>query len=114
MASLSTPRQYPAGAAVAGRVYVSGGHSSQASGLLEALDPQTSGWSARPLMPTPRYLHAFVEAGGKLYAIGGYDGTNYYNTVRSTAINTENGALGKKNGVLSCPNLALNLSERRH
>ena len=70
-----------AAAAVTGnRLYVIGGYRQA---LLSAwhpvatvyiYDPEKDAWTERSPMPTPRGALAVAESGGKLYAIGGYDG----------------------------------------
>lgn len=64
-----------------GRLYVIGGYRQ--SGLsvwhpvatVYAYDPDTDTWAERAPMPTARGALSVTEHEGKLYAIGGYDGT---------------------------------------
>jgi len=57
------------------KIYVIGGaESNQALDAVECFDPQDSSWSTLASMPTPRSDLAAAAVGGKLYAIGGYDG----------------------------------------
>jgi len=70
-----------AAAAVAGnRLYVIGGYTRSFLSLWHPVatvymyDPEKSTWTERSPMPTPRGALAVAESGGKLFAIGGYDG----------------------------------------
>ncbi len=72
-----------AAAAVAGnRLYVIGGYTQSFLALWHPVatvylyDPDKDVWTARAAMPTPRGALAVAESGGKLYAIGGYDGSS--------------------------------------
>jgi len=57
------------------KIYVIGGaQSNQALNVVECFDPEGNQWTALAPMPTPRSDLAAAAVGGKLYAIGGYDG----------------------------------------
>jgi N-acetylneuraminic acid mutarotase len=71
-----------AAAVVAGnRLYVIGGYRQAFLALWHPVattymyDPDQDAWTERSPMPTPRGALAAAESGGKLYAIGGYDGS---------------------------------------
>lgn len=71
-----------AGAGVVGdRLYVIGGYTKSFLSVWEPVasvymyQPETDSWKERAPMPTPRGALAVAEYGGKLFAIGGYDGT---------------------------------------
>lgn len=104
--ALSSGRISPGVVAYMGHLYVVGGKTSStyygntqytdilANGALGSNFSTSSSFVTGTGSDTGRSGVCAVAYGNRLYAIGGYDGTNYYNTVRSTAINTENGALG--------------------
>jgi len=68
-----------AAAAYDGKLYVCGGYvfldneTEDTSAACSVFDPATGAWSSLPDMPTPRGDHRAVAAGGRIYAIGGYD-----------------------------------------
>lgn len=71
-----------AAAAVAGnRLCVIGGYTRSFLAMWHPVatvymyDPDKDAWTERSPMPTPRGALAVAEFGGKLYAIGGYDGS---------------------------------------
>jgi N-acetylneuraminic acid mutarotase len=47
----------------------------------QAMDPGVSAWQYRPNMPGNKLITNAVAVNGKLYLIGGYDNSNYTNTV---------------------------------
>lgn len=67
-------------AAVGGRLYVIGGFTQSFLSVwspvayVYAYDPAADTWTERAPMPTARGALAVAESGGKLFAIGGYDG----------------------------------------
>lgn len=72
-----------AAAVVAGnRLYVIGGYRQAFLALWHPVatvymyDPDKNAWTERAPMPTPRGALAVAESGGRLYAIGGYDGSS--------------------------------------
>ena len=44
-------------------------------------DPLQNSWSTMPPMTTPRSGHAMAALGGKIFAIGGYDGEDRLSSV---------------------------------
>jgi N-acetylneuraminic acid mutarotase len=65
---------------VAGKIYVIGGGDMTAHlGLptVEAYDPTTDQWTTKADLPTPRHGLATSVVEGKIYTIGGFDGTNH-------------------------------------
>mmetsp|Transcript_28158 Transcript_28158/g.77741 ORF Transcript_28158/g.77741 Transcript_28158/m.77741 type:complete len:412 (-) Transcript_28158:42-1277(-) len=57
------------------KIYIIGGAAAnQALDVVERFDPEGSKWTTLAPMPTPRSDLAAAAVGGKLYAIGGYDG----------------------------------------
>ncbi len=90
-ASMPTPRGGLAAALGAdGRIYVIGGANSNADGspilyeTVDVYDPAADTWSAAPSMSTSRYaLTAIAAPDGRIYAIGGSDGTAYLSSVEA-------------------------------
>jgi len=78
-APMQGPRRWAAGGAVGGKLYVMGGVvgvvgsvvSSTILNTTEMYDPATNTWTSKALMPTPRFLHAAVVVGGKIWCVGG-------------------------------------------
>ncbi|MFC1522469.1 fibronectin type III domain-containing protein [Elusimicrobiota bacterium] len=72
----SEGRMSLAGAAVGGKIYVTGGLNDSVLkvDLTEEYDPATNSWETKASMSTKRYDHGVVAAGGRIYAIGGYNG----------------------------------------
>jgi len=71
-----------------GKVYAVGGHDSSGNmvNTLEVYDPNSNSWASSTTgaiasMRTARYGLAAAAINGKIYAIGGFDGRNYLNTV---------------------------------
>lgn len=83
LAAMPTPRARVAAVALGGLLYTLGGGDAygNAFATVEALDPATGLWSARPAMPTPRDgavaaalgSRLFVAAGGLSHAAEVYD-----------------------------------------
>ncbi|XP_006871369.1 PREDICTED: kelch-like protein 4 [Chrysochloris asiatica] len=77
-------------AAYNGFIYVVGGHDAPASNhcsrlsdYVERYDPKADAWSTVASLRIPRDAVAVCSLGDKLYAVGGYDGHTYLNTVES-------------------------------
>ncbi|KAM9398282.1 kelch-like protein 5 isoform 2-T2 [Salvelinus alpinus] len=73
-----------------GFLYAIGGHDAPASSLasrlsdcVERYDPQTDAWTAVAPMSISRDAVGVCLLGDRLYAVGGYDGTVYLNTVEA-------------------------------
>ncbi|XP_030802867.1 kelch-like protein 5 isoform X4 [Camarhynchus parvulus] len=73
-----------------GFLYAIGGHDAPASNLtsrlsdcVERYDPKTDMWTAVASMSISRDAVGVCLLGDKLYAVGGYDGQTYLNTVES-------------------------------
>uniref|UniRef100_A0A8C3WX15 Kelch like family member 5 n=1 Tax=Catagonus wagneri TaxID=51154 RepID=A0A8C3WX15_9CETA len=73
-----------------GLLYAIGGHDAPASNLtsrlsdcVERYDPKTDMWTAVASMSISRDAVGVCLLGDKLYAVGGYDGQTYLNTVES-------------------------------
>ncbi|XP_066041717.1 kelch-like protein 5 isoform X3 [Chamaea fasciata] len=73
-----------------GFLYAIGGHDAPASNLtsrlsdcVERYDPKTDVWTAVASMSISRDAVGVCLLGDKLYAVGGYDGQTYLNTVES-------------------------------
>ncbi|NNJ09841.1 LuxR family transcriptional regulator [Chloroflexales bacterium ZM16-3] len=60
-----------------GNIYVPGGidASGDVRDILEIYDPRDQHWQQGPAMPAPRSRYALVVFEGRLYVIGGWDGT---------------------------------------
>jgi N-acetylneuraminic acid mutarotase/tRNA A-37 threonylcarbamoyl transferase component Bud32 len=74
-----------AGAVLAGKLYVAGGHDAT-NGLgssLEVYDPDSNLWTVKRRMPTARAYCAGAVLNGRLYIVGGYDGAAVLSTVES-------------------------------
>src|SRR5207249_2283401 len=67
--------------AAGGRLYVIGGFTKSFFSVWQPVasvfmyNPETDSWMERAPMPTKRGALGVAELGGKLFAIGGYDGT---------------------------------------
>ncbi|XP_064440448.1 kelch-like protein 5 isoform X3 [Mirounga angustirostris] len=73
-----------------GLLYAIGGHDAPASNLtsrlsdcVERYDPKTDTWTAVASMSISRDAVGVCLLGDKLYAVGGYDGQTYLNTVEA-------------------------------
>jgi N-acetylneuraminic acid mutarotase len=76
---MPTPRNSVGIAALDGKIYVVGGWAQTAygegfTGALEVFDTATNTWTAKKPMPTARNSLGAAFVGGKLYAIGGWNG----------------------------------------
>jgi len=64
-------------ATLSGKIYAIGGEYRngriQYLRTVEEYDPVTDSWCSRAPMPTPRYFHAAVAEGSRLYVLGGYN-----------------------------------------
>ncbi len=69
--------------AVNGKIYVIGGGTFTVVGLstVEEYDPMTDTWTKKADMPTAREALAISEVNGKIYAIGGWDGSRLLSIV---------------------------------
>ncbi|MEW6128691.1 MAG: C25 family cysteine peptidase [Acidobacteriota bacterium] len=63
-----------------GKLYVFGGFTT--INLVQEYDPVNNTWAMKSPMPTGRYALAAVALNGKVYAIGGQDGSNATNVVQ--------------------------------
>jgi N-acetylneuraminic acid mutarotase len=80
-AALPTPRFALGVAAVNGLVYATGGFEqvgnySEMTAVLEAYDPTTNAWTAKPAMLGPRAYMGTAVLQGLVYAVGGFGGAN--------------------------------------
>ncbi|MGH7260938.1 MAG: Kelch repeat-containing protein [Nitrospiraceae bacterium] len=81
-APLPVGLHHAAAVVVGNRLYVIGGYTQSFLALWHPVatvylyDPDKDAWTERSPMPTPRGALAVAESGGKLYAIGGYDGSS--------------------------------------
>lgn len=73
-----------------GFLYAVGGHDAPASNLcsrlsdcMERFDPKTDSWTTVAPLSVPRDAVGVCSLGDRLYAVGGYDGQTYLNTVES-------------------------------
>lgn len=90
---LPRPRSLPALAVVGDRLYVIGGAVSEQTrsrrvGDVSIYDFNLGAWSEGPPLPTPREC-AVAVIGSRIYALGGYDGSNSLDVVE--VFDTENG-----------------------
>ena len=104
--ALSSGRMFPGVAAYNGRLYVVGGRLASgyygnvqhaaigANGALGGGFVTEGSFTTGTGSDTGRAGACTVAYRGHLYAIGGYDGSNYYNTVRYSDIDSTTGALG--------------------
>lgn len=80
-APLPVGLHHAAAGVVSNRLYVIGGYTRSFLSVWHPVatvymyDPDTDTWAARTPMPTPRGALAVAQWGGKLYAMGGYDGS---------------------------------------
>ena len=76
---MPTARYELAAAEAGGKIYALGGNNSlnnYLSGIqnvVEEYDPAANTWTTKAPMPTVREVLAAAAAGGKIYAIGGFD-----------------------------------------
>ena len=77
LAPLPVAREMVAVDALGGLVYVAGGNSPSGPSVnVDAYDPVTNSWSARPPLPRPRWFgNGGATLQGKLYVPGGFDGS---------------------------------------
>lgn len=81
-ASMPTARGVFGTATANGRIYAFGGYNGSALNLVEAYDWQADSWSTHAAMPTARwFLGAATADNGKVYAIGGQEGSQILDTV---------------------------------
>ena len=64
-----------------GEIYIPGGRRSgdpaDISNVFERYDPRTESWERLPDLPQPRSAYALAALEGKLYLLGGWDGSSY-------------------------------------
>ncbi|KAJ1199180.1 hypothetical protein NDU88_003018 [Pleurodeles waltl] len=89
-ASMSKRRGGVGVATYNGFLYAVGGHDAPASNhcsrlsdCVERYDPKTDNWTTVAPLSVPRDAVGVCPLGDKLYAVGGYDGNSYLNTVES-------------------------------
>lgn len=104
--TLSSGRLFPGVVAYLGHLYVVGGKTSSSYyGNVQYSDLMSNGGIGSNFTTSASFVTGSGSDTGRagvcaaayknrLYAIGGWDGTNYYNTTRYTSINSETGALG--------------------
>jgi N-acetylneuraminic acid mutarotase len=86
-ADMPTPRWGLSTSVVNGKIYAIGGTdvwigtATQGLQTVEEYDPVTDTWRKRADMPTARYWFSASVVDGKIYAIGGWDGTMPHSTV---------------------------------
>jgi N-acetylneuraminic acid mutarotase len=84
--SLDTPSSYGAAVLTTGvmaptKIYYIGGYSSGTfSGKTQIYDIQQNSWSNGPDMPTARAYLGLAVVSDVVYAVGGFDGTNWLNS----------------------------------
>jgi N-acetylneuraminic acid mutarotase len=89
IADMSTPRSgSPGTVALNGKVYVMGGDTGDGPGQrqlasAEVFDPATGAWSAIADMPTPRNSMGAAVLEGKVYVMGGFDGSFILNSTEA-------------------------------
>ena len=87
MANLPSYATYGAAATTTGlmapsRLFFVGGYFSTAfSGATQVYNPENDSWSSEAAMPTPRAYLGVAVVNDILFAIGGFDGKNWLNTV---------------------------------
>ncbi|NJL04039.1 MAG: LuxR family transcriptional regulator [Chloroflexaceae bacterium] len=76
-ATKPTAVQHVHGAVLNGKIHVPGGElaDGSVSDVLEIFDPAQNTWSTAARMPAPRSGYGLVAFEGKLYLIGGWDGS---------------------------------------
>nr|7ONA_A Chain A, SAKe6AC [synthetic construct] len=80
VAPMTTPRSGVGVAVLNGRIYAVGGYDGSPDGhthlnSVEAYDPETDEWSFVAPMTTPRSGVGVAVLNGRIYAVGGYDGS---------------------------------------
>lgn len=83
-----------------GTLYVIGGndggvgyYNTTRYATINPADGTIGAWSAGTTMTTPRAWHGLVAWNGFMYALGGFDGSVYLNSVEVAAINPADGSL---------------------
>ncbi|CAB1337582.1 unnamed protein product, partial [Coregonus sp. 'balchen'] len=69
--------------AVGGHDAPASNHCSRLSDCVERYDPKTDTWTTVSSLSVPRDAVGICLLGDRLYAVGGYDGTSYLNSVES-------------------------------
>ncbi len=83
LASKPTPATDISAAIIGGKIYVPGGRlaSGQVSNELEIYDPREDEWSKGAPLPVGLSAYALAALEGNLYLFGGWNGSEYVNTV---------------------------------
>lgn len=96
--ALPAAKLAPSCATYNNRIYVTGGSTSATTYYSPSLPNGggviTSWTTAANTFTNGRSYHSAVAAGGYLYVMGGYDGSNYLSDVQFTQLNTSTGAPG--------------------
>jgi len=114
-AGLGVPMRNHRAVAVGNRIYVVGGATSNCgaapypgtqpatvsvySALVDPATGQTGPWRVELPLSTNSEAHGLVYAGGALFALGGFDGTNPDQIAEKAEINPANGALYGSGGL---------------
>jgi Kelch motif len=80
-ATLPSAQHDAQGALLDGKVYVFGGGSATELDHILSYDPASDAVSQVGSLPAPQSDVAVTQAGADAYIVGGFDGTNYLNTV---------------------------------
>ena len=85
-APMPTPRGFAVGACVDGLIYVIGGRDDAATGwdawrTVEVYNPVTDAWTSKARMSTMRVGAGVAVVNGKMYVIGGFNGSQYLASV---------------------------------
>jgi N-acetylneuraminic acid mutarotase len=90
--TLATARDEHATIFYSGYLYVIGGRSGTSTPLSDVqyasinADGSLGAWQSTTAFSVSRYSHTAAAYKGKLYVMGGYDGTTLYNTVQYTSV----------------------------
>lgn len=79
--SMPTPRWGAATVSLNNIIYTTGGAQAGCTKAVEAYDPLNGSWSTKANMGTPRQGHGAAVVNGKIYVLGGLDGTKYLDSV---------------------------------
>ncbi len=83
LAAMPTARYMGGAAECGGKIYVIGGQGPPGTytGAVEIYNPETNTWSTGSPMPGPRHGLICEAARGKIYAMGGWNGSSYLSRV---------------------------------